>query len=343
MNTEFLKSLAKVCAPSGAEKAAASIIEKEVAPFCDEVKYDKIGNLIAKISPKNGAPEKKMMLVSHMDEVGFMVKSIDNDGRVRIALLGDVDTRTLSGRRVTFTNGVCGIVAAKPIHVLSEGERSKPTAVKSLYIELGTKDKAETEELIRVGDYGTFEPKFVEMKNGHLAGKALGGRSCVALLCELIRTIDKEELKDELYFVFSVKREIAKMQFGAETAAFTLAPDFAVILDATASADFDGVKEYDRGAKCGGGVVLAPADMKTIYDRCAFAEAVSFCEENEISFQYPATAAGAGTEASTIHKTGVGIPSLSLGVATRNLRSGAEIISQNDLDATLALLKHLVK
>ncbi len=343
MNTELLKSLAAVCAPSGAEKAAAKLIEKEIAPFCDEVTYDKIGNLIAKISPKNGKPEKKMMLVAHMDEVGFMVKNIDNDGRVRIALLGDVDTRTLSGRRVMFVNGVCGIVAAKPIHVLSEGERSKPTAEKSLYIELGTKDKAETEELVRVGDYGTFEPKFVEMRNGYLAGKALGGRASVALLCELIRNINKEEIKDELHFVFSVKREIAKMQFGAETAAFTLAPDFAVILDATASADFDGVKDHERGAKCGGGVVIAPADMKTIYDRKAFAKAVSFCEENGVSFQYPATAAGAGTEAGSIHRTGVGIPSLSLGIPTRNLRSGAEIISQNDLDAAFSLMKHLVK
>ena len=343
MNTEFLKSLAAVCAPSGAEKAAAVIIEKEIAPFCDEVKFDKIGNLIARFSPKNGTPEKKMMIVAHMDEVGFMVKNIDNDGRVRIALLGDVDTRTLSGRRVMFTNGVCGIVAAKPIHVLSEGERFKPTAVKSLYIELGTKNKAETEELVHVGDYGTFEPKFTEMRNGHLAGKALGGRSCVALLCELIRAVNKEELKDELYFVFSVKREIAKMQFGVEAAAFTLAPDFAIVLDATASADFDGVKEHERGTKCGGGVVIAPADMRTIYDRNAFAEAVAFCEENGVSFQYPATAAGVGNEAGSIHRTGVGIPSLSLAIPTRNLRSGAEIICQNDLDAAFALLKHLVK
>ena len=342
MNTEFLKSLAKVSAPSGAESAAAKLIEQEIAPFCDEVTYDKIGNLIAKIAPKNGAAEKKKMFVAHMDEVGFMVKNIDPDGRVRIALLGNVDTRTLSGRRVIFTSGVYGIVAAKPVHVLSEMERTKATAEKSLYIELGTKDRKETEEIVHVGDYGTFEPKFTEMRNGNYAGKALGGRSCVALLCNLIKSIKAEEIKDELYFVFSVKREIARMQFGAEAAAFTIGPDSAVILDASASADFDGVSEFEKGVKCGAGVVLTPADMRTIYDRAAFAEAVAYCEENEIAYQYPSTMAGLGTEAGGVHKAGVGVPTLSIGIPTKNLRSGAEIINEKDLDAAEKLLCHLV-
>ncbi len=343
MNTELLKSLAFVSAPSGAEGAAAKLIEAEISPFCDEVTYDKIGNLIAKISPENGAFEEKKMFVAHMDEVGFMIKNIDGDGRLRLSLLGNVDTRTLSGRRVMLTSGLFGIACAKPIHVLSASERSAPTAEKSLYIELGVKDKAEAAEIVHIGDYGTFEPKFTVMRNGYLAGKALGGRSSVMLLCEMIRGIKKEELKDELYFVFSVKREIARMQFGAEAAAFTIRPDAAVILDATASADFDGVAESERGTKCGGGVVIAPADMKTIYDRTMFADSVAYCEENAISYQYPATAAGVGTEAGSVHKTGIGIPTLSLGIPTRNLGSGAEIVCEKDLDAAASLLMHLVK
>ncbi len=347
MNTDLLKSLALASAPSGAEKAAAAIIEKEIAPLCDELFYDKIGNLIAKISPKSGNPEKKVMFVSHMDEVGFMVNNIDEDGRLRITLLGDVDTRTLSGRRVVTTSGVTGVVASKPIHVLSAAERTAPTAVKSLYIELGSKNKAETEEIVHVGDYGTFEPKYTPLKNGFLAGKAISGRAGVTLLCDLIRKIKEENLtetmKDELYFVFSVKREIARAQFAVEGAAFTLRPDVAIVLDAIPTADFDGVAEDARGAKCGGGVVIAPADMRTIYDRTMFADAVAYCEANEIAFQYPKTAAGAGTEAGSIHKTATGIPSLSLGIATRNHRSGAEIINEKDLDAAANVLSYLVK
>ncbi len=341
MNTELLKALTLVSAPSGAEKAVAELIEKEIAPFCDEITYDKIGNLIAKIAPKNA--EKKTMLVAHMDEVGFMITNIEEDGRLRFATLGDVDTRTLSGRRVVLVNGTKGVVAAKPIHVLSGAERSTPTALKSLYIELGAKDKAETETLVQRGDFGTFEPKYTVLRNGSLAGKAIGGRAGVALLCDLIKNIKKESLTEELYFVFSVKREIARAQFAVETAAFTVKPDRAIIIDALSAADYDGVKDENKGCKCGGGVVIAPADMKTIYDRTMFAETVTYCEENEIAFQYPATAAGVGNEAGSIHRTAAGIPSLSLGIATANHHSGAEIINEKDLDAAAKVLAHLVK
>ncbi len=347
MHTEFLKALALAKAPSGAEKEAAALIEKEIAPLCDEVKYDKIGNLIAKLAPKKGTAERKTMFVSHMDEIGFMVQNIEKDGRLRIAPLGDIDTRTLSGRRVALVSGVTGVVAAKPIHVLSGAERGAPTAMKSLYIELGTKDKDETEEIVHIGDYGTFEPKFTPLRNGFLAGKALGGRSGAALLVDLIRKIKEEKLDEtmteELYFVFSVKREIARAQFAVEGAAFTVAPDRAIVIDAEPSADFDGVKGAARGALCGGGVVISPADLKTIYDRKLFAETVAFCEENEVKFQYPATAAGAGNEAGSVHRARTGIPSLSLAIPTRNYRSGAEIINENDLDAAAKVLLHLVK
>ncbi len=349
MNTELLQSLTMLSAPSGAEKAMADAIENEVGGDCDSVFYDKTGNLILMITSKNDAVEvkKTTMLVAHMDEVGFMVTNIEEDGRLRIAALGDVDTRTLSGRRVAMVNGTKGIVAAKPIHVLSGAERATPTALKSLYIELGTKNKAETEEMVQIGDCGTFEPKFTTLRNGYYAGKSIGSRAGVMLLCDLIKQIKAEKLDEtmesNLCFVFSVKREIARRQFAVETAAFVLSPDKAIVVDALSAADFDGVKEEQRGCKCGGGVVIAPADMKTIYDRTMFADAVAYCEEQGVAFQYPATAAGVGTEAGGIHRVREGIPSLSVGIAARNHRSGAEIICEKDLDAAANLLRHLVK
>lgn len=344
---KLLEALACAVAPSGAETAAAKIIEQEIAPFCDELSYDKVGNLIAKISPKGEAPAGKRMFLSHMDEVGFMVKAIDGDGRLRLTLLGNIDTRTLSGRRAVLTSGVKGIISAKPIHAQSGDERSKPTAADKLYIELGTKDKAETETLVRLGESGTVEPKFISLENGYLAGKALGARSMCALLCALIRKIREEKwdevITDELYFVFSVKREIARAQFAVEAAAFGINPDMAVVLDAAPCADFGGTAETALGSKCGGGVVIAPVDMKTIYHRELFADAVSRCEKNGIAFQYPVTAAGAGNEAGSVHKAMSGIRTLSLGIPTRNLHSGAEIICERDFGAALALAEYLIR
>ncbi len=348
MNKELLKALTGVIAPSGMEKAAASLIEETVTPYADEVAYDKIGNLICRISPKKGSAEKKIMLVAHMDEVGFIIKNIDNDGRLRIAPLGDIDTRTLSGRRVTLVNGVNGIIAAKPIHEVTKAERTVPTAMKSLFIELGVKDQAAVEALgVKLGDEGTYEARFTPLANGYIAGKAIGGRSAVMLLCELMKSIKEQKLDEtmtnELCFVFSVKREITSWQFGADCAAFNLMPDMAVVLDATPAADFDGVKGASVFTKCGGGAVVAPADMRTIYDRKLFAETVAFCEENGVKLQHPMTAAGMGTEAGNIHKTGMGIPTISVHIPTRNYRSGAEIINENDLDAAGKILAHLVK
>ncbi len=347
MNVEFLRTLSHELAPSGAEQSVASLIGEAIAPYCDALTYDKLGNLIARISPKGKEPKERIMLTAHMDEVGFIVKSIESDGRVRISLLGDISTDTLSGRRVAFASGVVGVVEAKPIHLLTSKERSSPAARDALYIELGTKSREETEELVALGDYGTFEPKFTPLRGGLIAGKALGSRACVAILVDMIRRIREERLdetmSDELYFVFTVKCEIARTYYGADAAAFALAPDRAIVLDAAPAADFKGVARELRGAKCGGGIVLAPADMKTLYDRAMFADAVECCERNEIAYQYPPTAAGPGNEAGTIHRIGAGIPTLSLGLATRNYRSGAEIISVGDADAVAELLSHLVK
>lgn len=346
-DTKLMESLARAVAPSGAEKSVATIIEKEIAPFCDALSYDKVGNLIAKITPIGKAPRGKKLFLAHMDEVGFMIKNVDGDGRLRLTLLGNVDTRTLSGRRAELTSGVKGVISAKAIHAQSADERSKPTPADKLYLELGAKDKAQALTMVGIGDSGTVEPRFVALENDRYAGKALGGRSMCAILCDMIRKIHENacrtDLEDELYFVFSVKREIARAQFAVEAATFQIQPDMAVVLDAVPCADYDGVPETARGAKCGDGVVIAPADIKTIYHHDLLAKAVAYCEKNGISFQYPTTASGAGNEAGSVHKAGAPVQTISLGIPTRNLHSGSEIISGADVDAVQKLLEYWIQ
>ena len=345
--TERMENLSRAAAPSGCETAAAEIVKAELGGVCDEITTDKVGNLIARIAPKKGNPKGRILLAAHMDEPGFMVKNIDGDGRLRLSLLGNLDTRTLSGRRVTLVSGVRGVVSAKPIHAQSGDERSKPTPADKLYIELGAKDKAEAETLVRLGDYGTFEPKFTPLANGLYAGKALGGRSMCALLCELAEKIRGEgldaEMTDEIFLVFSVKREIARAQFAIETAAYSVMPEKAIVFDAAPAADFGGASETACGAKLRGGVVIAPADMKTLYDRAMFGDAVACCEKSGIRYQYPSSAAGAGGEGGTVHKTASGIRTLSLGIPTRNLHTGEEIIGTADYEAALSLGFELVR
>lgn len=342
----LLSAFARVVAPSGCETAAARQIQKSLAGLYDEIWTDGAGNLIVKLSSGQNRGKGRLMLAAHMDECGFMIKNIDSDGRARIALLGNLDTRTLSGRRISMVSGVRGVVCAKPIHSQSGDERSKPTPADKLYIEFGAKDEAEAKTLVHIGDYGAFEPKFTPLAGGFYAGKALGGRSMCALLCELaekLRSTDKDALAaDELFLVFSVKREIARAQFAVETAAFTLRPDRAVLLDAAPAADFGDVPETARGAALGFGVVIAPADVGTIYDRELFTRAVEMASAHGVRYQYPTSAALPGGEGKTVHKATSGVRTLSLGIPTRNLHSGAEIIQLSDYEAALSLAYALV-
>ena len=339
---ELLKTLAGECAPSGREAAVAAVIEKEIAPYCDSLSYDKIGNLIAVIKPRKKC--EKVMLCAHMDEVGFMVKSIDNDGRAHIVLLGAVETRTLSGRRVRFLDGTVGVVSTKPIHVMSGNEEERPTYEDRIYIELGAKNRAEAETMIKIGDFGTFEPKFTPLGSETVAGKAIGGRACVCALIDLIKETSAakkaKKLDKECYFVFSVKREIAKKIFAVRIASFNIRPDKALVIDTAPVCDwFGSEREREYGAVCGGGVVISPADNRTVYDRELFAEASALCEKENIAYQYPTVTDIDGNEGGSISQSAVGVRTLAVELPTRNLHSGAEIIKYRDLDAVRAFIK----
>ena len=339
---ELLKTLSMECAPSGREKAVAQLIEKEIAPYCDSVSYDKIGNLIAVIKPRKKC--ERVMLCAHMDEVGFMVKNFDSEGRVHIVLLGAAETRTLSGRRVRFLDGTVGVISTKPIHVMSANEEERPTYEDRIYIELGAKNRAEAETMVKIGDFGTFEPKFTPLAGETYAGKSIGGRACVASLIALIKETyaakKAKTLRKECHFVFSVKREIARKTFAVETAAFNICPETALVLDAFPVCDYlDKEKALEIGAVCGNGIVLSPADARTLYDRELFASAVALCEKDGVAYQYPRTASGEGNESGTIHKSTDGVRTLFVGLPTRNLHSGAEIIKYRDLEAVNTFVK----
>ncbi|MBQ3490214.1 MAG: hypothetical protein IJA86_06465 [Clostridia bacterium] len=340
---ELLKTLSLECAPSGREKAVAQRIEKEITPYCDSVTYDKIGNLIAVIKPRKKCP--RVMVCAHMDEVGFMVKNINNEGRINIVVLGNAETRTLSGRRVRFLDGTVGVVSTKPIHVMTSNEEERPTYEDRIYIEIGAKNRTEAETLVKIGDFGTFEPKFTPLAGETYAGKAIGGRACVSSLISLIKETHAAKkaktLQKECYFVFSVKREIVKRMFAVETAAFNIRPETALVLDAFPVCDYypKDEKEQEIGAVCGNGIVISPADSKTVYNRTLFANAVGLCEKEGIAYQYPRTASVEGNESGAIHKSTDGVKTLSVCLPTRNLHSGAEIIKYRDLEALTAFTK----
>jgi endoglucanase len=245
---------------------------------------------------------------------------------------------------VRFLDGTIGVVSTKPIHVMSGNEEERPTYEDRIYIELGAKNRAEAETMIKIGDFGTFEPKFTPLGSETVAGKAVGGRACVCALIDLIKETSAakkaKKLDKECYFVFSVKREIAKKIFAVRIASFNIRPDKALVIDTAPVCDWLGSeREREYGAVCGGGVVISPADNRTVYDRELFAEASALCEKENIAYQYPTVTDIDGNEGGSISQSAVGVRTLAVELPTRNLHSGAEIIKYRDLDAVRAFIK----
>lgn len=335
----LLGKLSGAFGPSGCEGAVISDIEKNIAPYCDEIRRDRAGNLIAVIKAEK--PCGKLLFAANADEVGFMITDTDDDGRLYVTPLGPIETDTLSGRRVLVGNAKkasVAVAASKPIHEQSGDERSKPSPWDKLYIQTGTK-KGE-EQSIKAGDFGTFLGNFGEL--GHnIKGKALDSRAPCAILCEMIKRIKEEKIYHEtdLYFAFTVRGKLNRS--GAVNAARGISPDRAVVISYAPAADISDIPENLVCTKLGGGVALSFADAKTILRPCD-AEAVrKTAEENGIKYQIKGMITGAG-DAAYYQRDG-GAATVCADIPCRYPNTASCVISKEDYDAVLALSLALVK
>ena len=161
--TELLSVLSLAFGPSGCERETRELIKAQLSDCGFELKTDKIGNLTVKVPGTRS--DKPLMLSAHMDEVGFMINDIDDEGYIRFAPVGGIDPRVLCGRRVTLSSydgkrRIDGLISSKAIHMQTPEERSKATPVDKMYIDIGAKNREDAEKHIKTGDYGTFKSEF---------------------------------------------------------------------------------------------------------------------------------------------------------------------------------------
>lgn len=336
----LLSLLASAFSPSGNERPVLDIIKEQTESCCDGSHFDRAGNLICEIRSKKKA-KKKVMFSSSADEAGFMIKDIDDEGHLKIALLGGINTAVLSGRKVRVGVGnktVCGIVASKPIHSLSRDERTKPTPADKLYIELGTGSREETEKLVKIGDFGTFESKAESFGDGYYRSKALDYRVGCAVMCELMRAVDREKLENDLYFAFTVLGAAGLKESGAVVAANVICPDEAFVFGTLGSSDMYGAKERDIVCTPGDGVIVSTADSRAIYN----VELTNFLTEKlkaaGIKLQPNRTNSGGGISAE-IQRSGNGVKVTSLYIPVKYPRTGSCVINKKDYENILAAAK----
>lgn len=344
---ELLEYLCQKFGPTGFEGEVADAIIEQLGNDCDKIVKDSLGNVYAVVNGEGQAPRDRIMISSHMDEVGFMITSIDDDGYIKFANLGGIDPKVLYGKQVTLGNENKknnGVIAAKAIHHKRREDRYSVTPIKEMYIDIGAKDGDEVREYVNVGDFGVFNSDFVFFgtDNKFAKGKAIDDRAGCCAMIEIVRKMREEKvvLPFDVYFCFTVREEVGLS--GAKVAAEKVRPSRAIILESTAIGDIAGAPAHKRVADVGSGGVVSLMDRSTIYDT----EFVNFTLEtakiNDIKAQVKRYVSG-GNDAGHIHKSGKGVKCVAISMGTRYLHSPACVASMEDYESIRELVYAMLK
>lgn len=328
----MLKELCNLNGTSGDEHSVRDYIVNKIKDYC-EYSIDNLGSIVAFKRGKK-SPSKKVMLCAHMDEVGFIITDIDDNGYLSFAAVGGIDSKVIADRVVEI-NGIKGIIGLKPIHLLSADERNSTPTIKSMKIDIGAKNKEDALKLVHPGDYAYFSSDFYTFGNGFIKSKALDDRIGCMLLVELIQS----DLEYDTYFCFNVQEEIGLR--GAMCTAYQVQSDVSVVLEATTAADLCGVTGGDRVCVLGDGPVVSFMDGRTIYDKELYTLAMNTAKENDILVQTKTAIAG-GNDAGAIQSSGKGSRVLAVSLPCRYIHSAASVVKKSDIEETRKLLNKLL-
>lgn len=332
---DLIKELCSLSGISGREDSVRDYIIKKISGYA-EYSVDALGNLLVFKKGKNPA-KNKVMLDAHMDEVGMIVTGITSQGFVKFAKVGGINSKVIIGRSVKVgEKAVNGVIGIKPIHLVDKDKEDVIPAADELYIDIGAKDKEEAQSVVSLGDAVWFNSDLVEFGNGFIKAKALDDRVGCAVLIEMIRS----ELEYDAWFSFSVQEEIGTR--GAQTAAFNIAPDYAIVVETTTAADISGVKDENRVCVCGNGGTVSFMDRSTVYSKALFERAFELAKEKNIACQ-PKTLVAGGNDAGAIHKSRGGVRVLTVSVPCRYLHSPACVIKYGDVEESLRLIKAIAE
>lgn len=326
-------TIQKLCACpsiSGREDAIRGLISELILPYADEVRFDDLGNLIAKKSGNGDGPS--VMLCAHMDEIGFLVNFIEDDGMLRVATIGGISFAASAFSQVISEKGVRGVLVPngdlKPSDYKSDG----------FYIDIGAKSKKEAERRVTIGDFFSVEGNVRRLIGKRICGRPLDDRVGCALLLDVAEKLFREETACDIYYVFSVQEEVGCR--GSMTAAFAIAPDYSLCFDVTATGDTPSAKSM--ACKLGGGAAIKIKDSSVICSEEVVNALCALAKENSIPFQREILTFG-GTDASSMQLAGSGSLCGALSIPTRYIHSAVETCDLSDVEACSALAVAFVK
>lgn len=334
MNIEqLLNELCCINGVSGDEKKVREYIIAKIEGKC-EYRIDPLGNIIAHKKGRE-EPKNKVMMSAHMDEVGMIVTYIKDDGTLCISPVGGVDPRVVIGRKVKI-GGTQGVIGAKAVHNLSAEEKKKAPQFSSLYADIGAQSREEAEKLVYPGDSVYFDSEYYTFGDGFVCGKAIDDRFGCAVMISLINS----DLRYDCTFTFVVQEEVGLR--GARAAAYTVDPDFAIVLEATTAADIPSASEDKKCCILGNGPVVSYMDCSTVYDRELFNISKEIARDNNIPWQTKTMVAG-GNDSGAIHLSRGGVRTMAISIPCRYLHSPACVAKTEDIDNSARLAEIMLE
>ncbi|MBI2543233.1 MAG: M42 family peptidase [Candidatus Aenigmarchaeota archaeon] len=326
---ELLQKLLNSYGVSGDEGEIRDLVQKEIKKYVDETYIDKVGNLIA--HKKGTAP--RIMLAAHMDEIGLIVKRINQKGKIVFSTIGGIDISTLIGQRVVVQGDKKEAVGVITLDALSSGDPVKELPkITDLFIDTGLDKEQLAKSGIKIGNYIRFYGNDCCFAgNGEfICGKALDNRVGCYVLIELAKLLQKE--KHDIYYVFTVEEEVSS--YGATTSAYSISPVWAIVIDTTTTDDV-----YSTPTRSlGGGPCITIKDATTIGNKCVNKWLEDTAKKNNIPIQYDVSEYGA-TDALTISVSRGGIPTTAVSVPVRNIHTVIGMSDTNDIKNTIKLLQ----
>jgi endoglucanase len=335
---DYLRPLSEAVGISGREEAVRTLVLDAIQGHVDSIRIDALGSVQAIKRGTDGANRPKVMIAAHMDEVGFMVTGVDNDGLVRFTVVGAIDDRILPGLRVRVgDDAIPGVILWTPIH---RNNDQKVVKAKNLRIDIGASGKDAANGKVKKGDRIAFDTQYIEIGERMLRGKSFDDRVGCSVLIDVLRG---GPYAVDVLAAFTVQEEIGLR--GAQVAAQTLQPDAAFVLEGTTAndlpdphADQDRPLDVNPTCRVGRGPVLSIMDRSMIVDPRLLRFLRAAAEDHYIPYQLK-TMPGGATDGGIIHRSAGGAPTAVISMPVRYIHTPAALINREDYQHDVALVK----
>jgi endoglucanase len=336
MNIDLLRALCETPGVPGHEDRVRELITSEIKGLFDEVSVDPMGSLLCRRNGKGKSP-KKIMLLCHMDEIGFLVSHISDKGFIYLLPVGGFDARNLFSRRVLVCTGsgdFKGVMnpGGRPVHIASAEDRKKIPEPHEFFVDIGMGEK--TKDVVQVGDMVVMDEPFLQLGD-KVVSKALDNRVACWLGIEAIRGLKKKKTDAEVHVAFTTQEEVGLR--GARTASFAVKPDIGIGIDTTLACDTPGVPEQDRTTEQGKGFGLHVRDGSFIADKALVEEFAKLAGKKKIPYQRTMLRSG-GQDGAAAQQAAAGARAVGIVVGTRYIHTVTEMVHTGDLGAARDIL-----